>query len=106
MHTERRIVAPYELRDEDVLYFFHLPKTGGISFTSFLESRFPAGQTCPARVFYDLYQLPPESLSRYRLYCGHFGFNLARLDPRPMITFTLLRDPVERFISTYHNVKR
>jgi len=87
-------------------YFYHIPKTGGMSTWQLLEVSFPAGQICTARMWDDLVQIPAAELTRYVAFRGHL---LAFLEPhlgRKLKTFTVLRDPVERTISHYYHVKR
>ena len=88
------------------VYFFHIPKTAGMSMWRFLEHIFPADRMCPWWLWDQLIGVPGHELNQWDLFRGHF---LAHLEPylgRQLATFTILRDPVERTISHYYHVRR
>src|SRR5687767_14911141 len=97
---------PYQLRPDDVVYFLHVPKTGGVTLAHLLGRRFPPETVCPAALPRELIALPRESLDSYRLFHGHFGYKLGALVRRPLIVLTLLREPVARVVSLYGHVRR
>lgn len=87
-------------------YFYHIPKTAGMSTWQLLEHYYPKEKICPGRMWEDIIDVPPDVLAEYDVFRGHF---LAYLEPylgRALDTFTLLRDPVERTISHYCHVQR
>ncbi|BDG70334.1 sulfotransferase family 2 domain-containing protein [Roseomonas fluvialis] len=87
------------------LVFLHLPKTGGTTLHHHFSAHFAPEEICPER-FSNLHDLPREQLDRYRYFCGHFNFDQVRLIPGPLFLVTVLRDPVERLMSSYLYWKR
>ena len=88
------------------IYFFHIPKTAGMSVWRFLEQLFPAAKVCPWWLWDQLITVPRSDLDQWDVFRGHF---LSHLEPylgRRLATFTMLRDPVERTISHYYHVRR
>ena len=51
-------------------------------------------------------QTPPETARKTRFIAGHFTYNLAPIFSQTPIYITMLRDPVERTISEYAQIKR
>jgi hypothetical protein len=87
-------------------YFYHIPKTGGMSTWQLLELWYPESQICPGRMWDDIIRFPRRQLAQYHAFRGHF---LAFLEPyagRKFATFTVLRDPLERTISHYCHARR
>jgi hypothetical protein len=83
------------------LYFQHVPKTAGTSVATLLAAAFARDEICPVTHWDTLAQLPEEDVARYRLFIGHYASYLPRYLRKPLNTFTVLRDPVERTISHY-----
>ena len=88
------------------LYFLHIPKTAGTSVTTWLTGKIGKSRTCPAKNWDQLVCVPDNELSRYTLFCGHYGWGLDSFLKRPVETITILRDPVERTWSHYRHVVR
>ncbi|WP_297842554.1 sulfotransferase family 2 domain-containing protein, partial [Pseudomonas sp.] len=88
------------------IYYLHIPKTGGSSFTSFLDSQFDPEEICPAQLLPELFQVPLAEMSRYKLFRGHLWHGLNTYVNQSLIYLTMLRDPVQRTISWYSHVKR
>jgi hypothetical protein len=88
------------------VYFLHIPKTGGCTLTHLLRDRFAPEAVAPYCLARDLVDVPPEQMRGYRLFCGHFGYNLPALVGRPMIVLTLLREPVQRVVSLFGHIRR
>jgi hypothetical protein len=100
--------AQYNLQDQDVLYFCHIPKTAGMTFRTIIEDQFACEDVCPATLNAQLKKLSLEDLRRYRLFRGHLGFsNLpSLLSGKRVINITVLREPVARVISHYDYIRR
>ncbi len=88
------------------VYFYHIPKTGGMSLRSFLADQYQEDERCPAIDWADLARTPRAKLRNFRLFYGHLSANLADFLPAGVKTFTFLRDPVERTISTIRHTLR
>jgi hypothetical protein len=82
------------------LVFLHLPKTGGTTLHHHFSAHFAPEEICPER-FSNLHAWKREDLDRYRYFSGHFNFDQVRLIPGPLFIVTVLRDPVERLMSSY-----
>ena len=96
-----------------IYLFMHLPKTAGTSMRNLLERNYDKDQ-----LLY-VYQEPPgvsldtikeydkNRLDKVRVVYGHFPFGIHKLvDGYPTQYITMLRDPVQRVISTYYHYKR
>lgn len=88
------------------IYFFHIPKTAGMTMWSLLESRFPREAVFQPHLLDDLLAADPRTLCNYRLFRGHFGVLLPCLLPEPPIQIVTLRDPIDRILSMYGHVWR
>jgi Sulfotransferase family len=88
------------------IYFFHIPKTAGLSVWSFLEEAFDEERICPWWLWDQLITAPAADLDRWDVFRGHFLAHLESYLGRELATFTMLRDPVERTISHYYHVRR
>jgi hypothetical protein len=87
-------------------YFYHIPKTAGMSTWQLLEWAYAKEKICPGRMWEDIITLPKEELASYDAYRGHFLAYLERYLDRKLDTFMILRDPVSRTISHYYHVQR
>jgi hypothetical protein len=92
-------------RSQHTLYFWHIPKTGGSSVREWLASH-AGSDLCPAGIADQLVTMPFGELVRYRIFAGHFHGYLAPYLAREVVTCTLLRDPVARTRSHWHEVRR
>jgi hypothetical protein len=99
--------------DERQRFFFvHVMRTGGTTLEQQLRRSFPPAQVYPnpdidfpdgdvmhhLEVGY-LLGLPPERLNTIRFFYGHFPYVVTEMLSQDLVTFTLLRHPVERTMS-------
>jgi len=104
----RAFPSQYHLKEADVLYFSHIPKTAGMTFRTIVEDHFHCHEICPATLDEHIASIPPEQLKQYRLFRGHLGFiDLPKLVPgKRLINVNILREPVARVISHYDYIRR
>ena len=88
------------------LCFLHIPKTAGTSLTELLIGRIGGDRVCPAGTLVDYDAMSDEELARYDLLKGHFDYALRARLRRPAQFLTMLRDPVDRVVSLYHQWRR
>ena len=96
-----------------LLIFIHVPKTAGTTLHETLGRLYG-----PERLFYvaDSYQprlaaaryhrLPEAVRGKIQVFAGHCYADVRDFLPRPSRMLTMLRDPVRREISTFHQVRR
>lgn len=108
-HALKRI----SLQPDDLLFFLHIPKTGGISLQTILESHFPPEAICPLHSFVTrekFEQYTPEQRARWRFVRGHMAVGsysyITRFVGSNPICLTFLRDPVLRIVSEYQHILR
>jgi hypothetical protein len=100
----------HRLTDDDLIYFVHIPRTGGTTFHELLASRFPADRCRKGGsrrdVADDLRRAAPSELSRLRLMSGHLDTNVTALLGRRPHFVTMLREPIARTMSWYAILKK
>lgn len=84
---------------DSVFYFFHIPKTAGMSVKRYLQES-SKGLVFPGFFIKDLLE-SVTCLSNYRYFSGHFLGFLDCLLRKQTRKATLLRDPLEQTISHY-----
>jgi hypothetical protein len=96
-------------------FFVHIMKTGGATLRRHIYANFETGTVYPvpkrddmsrASLIESLLELPPERRAMMRGYMGHFPYVASQLLGVEPVTFTLVRDPVERTISYLKHCKR
>ncbi len=83
------------------LHFLHIPKTAGTSLRAWLIDLFSDGDWLPCYSHETLEEFPKVQIRQYRLFSGHFGINWYDALPKRPHTFTWLRQPLHREISSY-----
>lgn len=86
------------------LYFLHIPKTAGTSFTLILDSIIDAKRTLPQKVWNDFASLESISFKNFDFIRGHFGYGVHKHTTRKINQITMLRDPVERTVSQVNHI--
>ncbi len=98
-----------------MLIFQHVPKTGGISLAEFLKSKYERENyyeidrdptLAPGISLNQFIALPRAKRDRFDLILGHFPYGLHKFLSRPCVYVTLLRNPLERLLSTYYQLLR
>jgi hypothetical protein len=96
-----------EITPETPIFFLHLPKTAGTTLNTILETYFHQKEIFPYYFTRDLPSLSPEELKKYKYFRGHLHYDvITRLLPRKPVTLTMLRQPVELFISFFAHLQR
>lgn len=100
--------AQYDLQDEDVLYFPHIPKTAGMTFRTILEDQFHSRDVCPATLNAQLKEYSQADYEKYRLFRGHITYvDIPQiLAHKNLLLVTVLREPIARVISHYDYIRR
>ena len=108
-----------------LLLFLHVPKTAGTTLKEYVYSVYEPPDPPEAHEggyfhygIYDYYpsdelgEAPPADLHRImhrpdlRVVVGHFFYGLHALQPKPATYLTILRDPIERVVSSAsHNLR-
>lgn len=94
----------YQLKSNESLYFLHIPKTAGTSFTAILDNFFDFDDIYSEQVWHKLLQDKNRSFLQCKLIRGHFGYGLYHILPRKPLYITMLRHPIERTISFYDHM--
>ncbi|GAB4825419.1 hypothetical protein Ancab_008292 [Ancistrocladus abbreviatus] len=85
---------------QDLLFFLHVPRTGGRTyFHCFLKRLYPSKSECPRS--YDKLRFDPRK-PNCRLLVTHDDYSvLSKLPKKKTSVVTILRNPVDRVFSTY-----
>ncbi len=100
MQNSKKTSIEYQLQEDDILYFVHIPKTAGTTFATVLESFFDLDSICPEHLWHEL--LPEKKLNflKYKLIWVHYGYCLYQILPKKPVYVTMLRDPIKQTISS------
>jgi len=94
------------LKEDDILYFLHIPKTGGLTMIYILNGFFDYSSILTEHSWDQLLPQIPKNFSDYRFVRGHFGYGFYRQFPKKPIYITMLRDPIEQSISNLEMLRR
>lgn len=97
-----------------VAIFLHIPKTAGSTLRTIVYRQYPPEAVCKFYDPQDNHRRSREELIERlktsdpppRLVIGHMGFGIHECLDRPFSYFTMLRDPIDRAISTYYFIRR
>jgi len=85
--------------------FIHVPKCGGMTFREIVAGRCAREDILPASNL-DVMQLAPEAIAKAKAAAGHFDYGIFAVLPPGFLKFTILRDPVKRYVSTVSHMMR
>lgn len=91
----------------DRVVFVHVPKTAGTTLIQVIEQQFDECEI--ARWLYPpaVMEAPPAFFIRHRYFHGHVEYDVLRSRlVEPPIALTMLRQPIDRFLSQYGNHRR
>jgi hypothetical protein len=98
------------------LIFLHIPKTAGTTLKRVIERQYKVSEI--GKCYYQkrvktlrealdrLNGLPKERADEIKIIVGHVGFGVHEYLPWPCSYFTILRDPIDRVISSYYQTRR
>jgi hypothetical protein len=97
-------------RESPTVIFIHIPKTAGSTMTAVSESHFSSEERyitsgSPDNVEGKLdtfFTLSEEEKHRIKWLSGHMGFGLHEHLPQAAVYITLLRDPIDRLLSSFY----
>lgn len=98
------------------LFFVHVMKTAGATLRAHIRAQFDDEELYPSRAYDQdfheattklgpLLALSPERLARVRAFMGHFPYVAVERLGRPVTVLTVLREPVERIVSTLKHIQ-
>jgi len=88
-------------RNLEIVYFLHIPKTGGTTLRQFLEDQFHYDFILRPETWSELLKSKKTDLNNFRFIRGHFGISLNQILNQKPACLTMLRNPIERSISFF-----
>jgi len=86
--------------------FVHVPKCGGMSFRDIVANRVGIEKVLPSVSNVEFMQLSASQIASYPVASGHFDHGVFDVLPPETLRFTILRDPVQRYLSTVSHMMR
>lgn len=93
-----------QIRPRDPLVFLHIPKTAGTNVRDFLDGQYSLASICRADSWIDVGDV--DNLKDYSLIRGHFSFSMVSVLPSTFRSFTVLRHPLDRMLSSLRHMQR
>ena len=93
---------------KESMIFVHLPKTAGTTLNRLMEYEYRPFEMWTVDPYFihwsnaKLRTLSPRRLAKIKVFKGHMNFGLHEMLPQPCTYVTVLREPVDRAISTYY----
>jgi len=104
---ESKCSLQHGLKNDHILYYLHIPKTGGTTLISLIDGYFNRkNEVLGIHAWKYLLPKLPLDFSNYRFVRGHYGFGFYRLLPKKPAYITILREPVELIISMFRMLQR
>lgn len=95
------ILLLFHYNSNKQLYFLHIKKTAGTSLRKFLERQFHVNETLPPMNIPRFMEMPAGVVRRLHFIAGHFDtWYLRNFKTNPYV-ITVLREPIDRFVSEY-----
>jgi hypothetical protein len=89
------------------LFFMHMPKTAGTTIIQVIEQQFAEKEIARWLYPFRLVDESPDFFEQHRYFHGHVEYSLMRsLLPGQLAVMTILREPVERYLSHFGNHQR
>jgi len=95
-----------DLKENDILYFLHIPKAAGTSFISVLDNYFDLNRICKLHDWEEMLTNMPKDISKLNLFRGHFGYGIHHILQQKPVYITMLREPISRTISDFQQSTR
>jgi hypothetical protein len=94
---------------DNLLIFVHIFKCGGTFFTGGIRYSYESHEMCshdiPKEHPSSYFQKNSEEKKDVKFYHGHMSFGSHKEIERPSVYLTIVRDPVDRLLSTYYNLR-
>jgi hypothetical protein len=85
------------------IYFHHVGKTGGTSLGTILAGAIGQDQSYP---HHGISRALLEGTHRFRLFAGHYPYDVVQLLPQPLRVVTTVREPVAHVVSMFNHLRR
>ena len=99
--------SDYRIIGNDIVIFLHIPKTGGVSVHKLLEKVYKERYFRHSQTKKELWQnLTYTDISAIKCISGHLKFGVHRKMRRSAKYITIVRDPIERVVSLFHQKEK
>jgi len=102
----KKCLSNHGLKDDDILYYLHIPKTAGTTLISIIDGYFDRSSVLGIHAWKYLLPKMPLDFSKYRFVRGHYGYGFYKILPKKPIYTTVLRDPSNLIVSMYKMIQR